>query len=234
MYHNMGRRVGRRSDNKNGRRSHYFQVRQSDVVRPRTADRIIPVWDQAVKAMEDKVKQVTAEYQKVITEGSDREVNQWLERAGWDKYLAGVEVGKLLNCIAAPDEESERELWMIWRGMDGMVQECQQTVVSRAGLYIRFEAVRTEKHQTRYTPLKGYMDRKAVVEHARPWKQILMFIGRTQGKQEWKKPKYKLKKGQKKAWRHLFRVAGDEYTRSQGVIDQESGEESDDRSDQDE
>lgn len=148
--------------------SQYFQVRQPDGMRPRTADRIVRVWDQAVKAMEDKVKQITVEHQKIIAEGSDREVNQWLERTGWDKYLAGVEVDKLLDCIAAPDEATERELWMIWRGMDRMVQVCQNTVVSRAGLYIRFEAVRTEKHQTRYTPLKGYIDRKAVVEHTRP------------------------------------------------------------------
>lgn len=87
--------------------------------------------------------------------------------------------------------------------MDRIVQECQETVVSKAGLYIRFEAIRTEKYQTRYAPLKGYIDRKAVIEHAQPWKQILMFIGRTQGLQEWKKPKYQLKKGQKKAWKHL-------------------------------
>ena len=118
--------------------------------------------------------------------------------------------------------------------MDCMVQECQQTVVSRAGLYIRFEAIRTEKHQTRYASLKGYIDRKAVVEHARPWKQILMFIGRTQGEQEWQKPKYKLKKGQKKAWKHLWRVAKDEYSRAQGVVDQESGDVNNDHPEQEE
>ena len=206
--------------------SQYFQVLQPDEVRPPTADRIVPRWDLAVKAMEEKVKEVKAEQQRKIVAGGDREVNQWLERAGWDKYLADVDVDQLLDCIAAPDEETERQLWMIWHGIDGMVQKCQQTVVSRAGLSIRFEAVRTEKHQTKYTPLAGYMDRKAVVEHARPWKQILMFIGRTQGPQEWKKPKYQLKKGQKRAWRHLWQVAEAEYMRSQGVNDEESTGES--------
>jgi len=183
--------------------------------------------------MEERVKKVEAEHQKVIVEGTDWDVNQWLEWAGWDKYLADVEVDKLLDCVAAPDEETKRELWMIWQAMDRMVQECQNTIVSRAGLYIWFEAVQTEKHQTRYTPLKGYMDRKAVVEHAWPWKQILMFIGRTQGEQEWRKPKYKLKKGQKKAWKHLWWVAETEYMRSQRVIDKKSGEESNDHLEQD-
>jgi len=134
--------------------------------------------------MKERVKEVEAEHQKVIVEGTDWEVNQWLEWAGWDKYLADIKVNKLLDCVAAPNEETEQELWMIWQAMDRMVQECQNTIVSRAGLYIWFEAVQTEKHQTQYTPLKGYMDRKAVVEHAQLWKQILMFIGRTQGEQE--------------------------------------------------
>ena len=53
---------------------------------------------------------------------------------------------QLLDYITAPDEETERQLWMIWHRIDSIVQECQQIVVSRAGLSIRFEAVRTEKH----------------------------------------------------------------------------------------
>ncbi len=169
----------------------------------------------------------------MIVKGTDWEVNQWLEWAGWDKYLANVKVNKLLDCVAASDEETEQELWMIWQGMDRMVQECQNTVVSWAELYIWFKAIQTEKHQTWYTSLKGYMDCKAVVKHAQLWKQILMFIGRTQGEQEWRKPKYKLKKEQKKAWKHLWQVAGTEYMWSQRVIDKKSREEFDDHLEQD-
>ena len=101
--------------------SQYFQVLQPDEVRPPTADRIVPRWDLAVKAMEEKVKEVKAEQQRKIVAGGDREVNQWLERAGWDKYLADVDVDQLLDCVAAPDEETERQLWMIWHRIDGMV-----------------------------------------------------------------------------------------------------------------
>jgi len=50
-------------------------------------------------------------------------------------------VDKLLDCVAASDEETEQELWMIWQGMNCMVQECQNTVVFWAELYIQFEAV---------------------------------------------------------------------------------------------
>ena len=60
-----------------------------------------------------------------------------------------------------------------------------------------------------------------------------MFIRCTQGEQEWRKLKYKLKKGQKKAWRHLWWVVGIEYMWSQGVMDKESEEKSDDDLEQD-
>ena len=47
-----------------------------------------------------------------------------------------------------------------------MIQKCQETVMSQADLFIRFEVSHTEKHQTQYASLKGYMNCKAVIEHA--------------------------------------------------------------------
>ena len=73
--------------------------------------------------MKEKRKEVEIESQRKVVESSEREVNQWLERAGWDKYLVDVEVKKLFECVAAPDKETEPELWMIWRGIDCIVQE---------------------------------------------------------------------------------------------------------------
>ncbi len=54
-------------------------MRQPDEVRPQTADCIASVWDQAVKTMEERVKKVEAEHQKVIVKETDQEVNQWLK-----------------------------------------------------------------------------------------------------------------------------------------------------------
>ncbi len=61
-----------------------------------------------------------------------------------------------------------------------------------------------------------------------------MFIERTQGEQKWRKLKYKLKKEQKKAWKHLWWVVETEYMQSQRVIDKKSEEESNDHLEQDE
>ena len=41
--------------------SQYFQIRQLDEVRPPIADRIVPRWDLAVKAIEEKVKEIKIE-----------------------------------------------------------------------------------------------------------------------------------------------------------------------------
>ena len=60
--------------------------------------------------------------------------------------MVNVEVEKLLDCVAVPDKETEYKLYIISQGIDRIVQEYQETIVSKAGLYIRFKAIRTEKH----------------------------------------------------------------------------------------
>ena len=61
-----------------------------------------------------------------------------------------------------------------------------------------------------------------------------MFIKCIQGEQKWRKLKYKLKKEQKKAWRHLWWVAEIEYMWSQKVMNKKSEKKSDDDLKQDE
>ncbi len=69
------------------------------------------------------------------------------------------------------------------------------------------EAIRTEKHQTRYQPLQPYMNVKGLMNYSRPWKQILMFMVRTKRAHDWVSPKYKFNKALRGMWKRLFRVA---------------------------
>lgn len=92
------------------------------------------------------------------------------------------------------------------------------------------EAIRTEKHQTRYQPLQPYMDEKALGNHSRPWKQVLMFFARTQKKHEWKSPKYRFTSQQRKAWEELVtkaeeRVGEEEQKEEQEQREEEEGQE---------
>ena len=177
--------------------SQYFEVTTPPPEKP--SQHIIPVWAQAEKALEQRKQAIEWSEQKIVTEGEATEVNPWLERAGWHTYLAGIERDKMLESVDRPDAEIEPMLTAIWQAIDDMTQHCQQTIIHRVGIFVRLEAIRSEKHQTRYHPLQGYMSAKLVQEYGRPWKQIVMFIGRTYQQREWKVPTYKLNKKQRTA-----------------------------------
>lgn len=187
----------------NREKSAYFEVKSITRQRPNTTDRVVPVWDQVIMQLNQKRETMQSNAMHVVLKNDAKDANPWLERTGWSQYLAGIERDKLLECIETPDEETEPQLHVIWEAMDEMVLLCQETVDVRAGSFIRFEIMRTDI-QNRFQPLRGYMEAKEVVTRAKPWKQIVMFIGRTWKQREWKAPKYKLKSHQRKAWKNLM------------------------------
>jgi hypothetical protein len=71
-------------------------------------------------------------------------------------------------------------------------------------VFVRLEAIRTEKHQTWYQPLQPYIDQAAIVKHVRPWQQMLMFFACTQKEHTWKSPKYWFTRRQREAWEALI------------------------------
>ena len=109
-----------------------------------------------------------------------------------------MERADLMACIEEPaaeadprsDNEAEPVEAAIWEAMAGLLRISQVSVIERVGVFVRLEAIRTEKHQTRYQPLQPYMDKEAIVKHTRPWQQVLMFFARTQKEHTWKSPQY--------------------------------------------
>jgi hypothetical protein len=103
-------------------------------------------------------------------------VNLWLERTQWLPYLVSIERPELLACIeepvAEPDPRQEQQAEPVeaamWEAMDGLARFSQASVVDRIGVFVRLEAIRTEKHQTRFQPLQPYIDAKSIGEHVRP------------------------------------------------------------------
>ena len=100
-------------------------------------------------------------------------MNPWSRRTGWFKYLAGFEREELLQSIRQPDpdaeEESEREPVeaAIWQSMED-VAIASQTSVKKSGIMVRMQAIRTEKEQVRYEPLKPYWNEKDVQRRCNP------------------------------------------------------------------
>ena len=142
-----------------------------------------------------------------VEEGEENETNQWLERTGWQGYFKDMDRNDLLDCIERPDPDEEPVEAMIWSAMGGLASFSQESVVSRVGVFIRMEAIRTEKHQTRYSPLKPYQDRKSIVRHSKPWRQVLMFFARTQKPHEWESPPYEFTSEQQRSWEIVWRRA---------------------------
>jgi hypothetical protein len=88
--------------------------------------------------------------QSTIQVGERNEVNPWVERTQWLPYLVGMEPA-------------------IWEAMDKLTRFSQASVIERVGVFVRLEASRTVKHQTRFQPQQPYMDKEAIVKHTRPW-----------------------------------------------------------------
>jgi RecQ family ATP-dependent DNA helicase len=211
-----------------GTGSQYFEVRRA------VNSETVPVnresaWEQLGQEMEQTWAKIEERAQTTIEEGERDEANPWLERTQWLKYLEGIDRPSLLASIDEPiaepeprhDQEAEPVEAAIWAAMNKLAQISQSAVVDRVGVFVRMEAIRTEKHQTRYQPLQPYMDIKAVIQHTRPWQQILMFFARTQREHAWQSPPYRFTKRQQAAWDTLVREAG-------GSVGEETEEEAED------
>jgi len=120
----------------------------------------------------DRGRRLVAQAEKAmsttIRQGEADEISQWLSRTQWTKYLEGLERPYLVASVDKPDIETEPVNTMIWNAMDGLMRVAHNTVQSKVGLFVRMEAIRTEKHQTRYHPLQPYRNEKALSDYVRP------------------------------------------------------------------
>ena len=71
--------------------------------------------------------------------------------------------------MTKPDEEEEPVNWVIWQIMGELIRYSQHSVKDRMGVFVRLEAIRTEKHQTRYHSLQSYMAKETLAKYSRPW-----------------------------------------------------------------
>ena len=193
--------------------SQFFAVGQvsSQESASRQAQSIVPVWQQASDLMAQAWNTVDEKEARIITEGEASEVNPWLERTGWLRYLAGLDRQKLSESITRPNETDdavEAVADRMWSTMESLARYCQQTIISRVGHFVRIEAIRTEKHQTKYHPLQPYQNVKSFGDYVRAWQQVLMFFMRTADSKArqrqsgtWKMPKYGFTKSQRQTWR---------------------------------
>ena len=199
--------------------SQYFEVRKvpepiQQQPEPTEGD---AAWTRVGIEMDKAWAEVKSQAMLTIQDGEKDEASPWLERTGWVPYLMNLDRAELLASVEQPktDAEADNEPieTVIWYAMDGLARVSQAAVLERTGIFVRLEVIRTEMHQTEYTPLQAYMDDTSIKERSRPWKQILMFFARTQKEHNWKSPKYRLTRMQRDAWHALVEQAKKEVER---------------------
>lgn len=152
--------------------SQFFEVRNDDDDAARqpcpTVKGDVERWSEAWTRASQHFDNVCAD--DTIRPGAVDEVNPWLRRTGWIPYLEGCDRRDILRSIREPVVEEddvgngneevrqERMAATIWRAM-GEVASISQTTVSRSGVMLRFEAIRTESNKISYHPLEPYQDR---------------------------------------------------------------------------
>lgn len=170
----------------------------------------------------EKATQQYAQYEQQATEriqlGHVDEANPWLRRTGWVLYLNSFSSHQLLEYIQMPAvndsmdhthvlNPDEHAIQAIWMAMGELGRVSQQSII-HTGVFVRLEAIRTERHQTRYQPLEAYQDSETMKERVRPWQQMLIFFWRTQqGASDQTHPRYRFTPRQQAAWDQLVQVA---------------------------
>lgn len=162
--------------------------------------------DRAHEAYEEKIRQS----KERIEEGEGDDVNPWLSRTKWHKYLKKPNPTDMIASVAAPSTDPEKPEpyeTVIWKAMTEVAQISQMTV-SKAGVFLRMEAVRSEKYQTRYMPLETYWDPEEINRRVQPWRQMMVFFVRTQKEHDWRSPPYKFTSEQFDKFDRMIEEAG--------------------------
>lgn len=174
-----------------------------------------------------------------IRPGVTDEVNPWLRRTGWVPFLEGCNGRDILQSIREPiiddggdrveegEKRNEKVAATIWQAM-GEVASISQSTVSRSGVMLRFEAIRTETNKVSYHPLEPYQDPTQIGRQGRAWQQMMMFFVRTQRQHQWKSPGYRFNQRQKRAFERLIALA---QQSADECVDEDGSDESSESSD---
>jgi hypothetical protein len=150
--------------------SQYFRIVQRQT--PAQDTEGLSSWEKVKREVNAHFDSMQDEAKKTIQGGEKNEVNPWLQRTGWEVYLKDYNREELLASVEKPGGNPEKEEHfeeIVWGTMTRVATTSQDTV-SKSGVFIRMEAIRTEEHQTRYTPLETYWDPESIDRRAQPWR----------------------------------------------------------------
>ena len=210
-----------------GHASNYFRVDPISVIMEE------PDHNSAPRDAIAEAKQLARDARKALTDRTlqkvenRQQVEPWLEKMGWPKYLKGLDRVRLMNLVKTPNVNGEPLELVVWDAMKDMLRHCQHTTSEDAGYYLRMKVVRSEAHQTSYRPLQAYMNPRGFQDYARAWKQIVTFFVRTQTHTDQEKntiPKYQLGEQEQKCFDDMIQQALHPGTNEEPTISMQGSE----------
>ena len=126
--------------------SHYFIVENRAFAARSHNANVILVWQQAKQTMNDAWQMTEKKIKKIITKSEISEMNSWLKRVEWHRYLIELNREELMHSIARLDEKNKLISHRIWVTFQSMTQQCQKTIISRVSNFVRMKIIRTKKH----------------------------------------------------------------------------------------
>jgi hypothetical protein len=165
-----------------GRGSQRFAVitTESDEAEPAP---VIHRWEERQQAMKQEIirqqAQIEQEEQARIMAHEPREVNPWVERAGWAEHLIDEDRRTLLPLIEKVNPETEPVLNEICQRFDRIIAVAQHTVLRQMNIFSRFEINRKQVGIEPRQPFNARMDPGTMDHYRQVWRRMISYIIRS-------------------------------------------------------
>jgi superfamily II DNA or RNA helicase len=140
----------------------------------------------AIKAVSDfdKLREIATqernEVGETIQEGNKFEINPWIKRTGWARYLKDKNRAALLKLVEAPTAE-EAVTKKVWDTV-GEVAKMSQRTVADCSNAVKYAAIRIQNKDKNEDPLEAYFNNDGIAGRARTWQQIVACLIRNRSR----------------------------------------------------
>jgi superfamily II DNA or RNA helicase len=208
----MQREISYQQFFKSRKHSRYFQVAAQPTV-------------QAVSDF-DKLREIAtqerSEVGETIQEGNKFEINSWIKRTGWTRYLKDKNRTALLKLVEKPKEE-ETVTKKVWDTV-GEVAKISQRTVADCSNAVKYAATGIRNKDKNDRPLEAYFENDEIAGRARTWQHIVVCLMRNRSR---KVVEYQATADQERRLDELLREA------ISGESDEDESEDEDEDEDED-
>lgn len=138
-----------------------------------------------------------------------REVNPWVERTGWARYLGAMNPLTLLPLVEDANAATEPVLAEICERFDRIIVVAQQTMLSRMNIFSRFAINRKDAGQEPQQPFNPRMDPGTMDKYRQVFKRLICYIIRCQTIEDRHRPPFAFTYPQRMAMQQMMQEMQD-------------------------